>query len=193
MRKQIRFLQALFSYSLMLLLVACANTSTRHNPNNYYYDYYDTTRFKKDYAAVLPPTISTNGKKVVLVDPNVHAWGAYGADGHLVRAGLATAGGAHCPSDSDSPDCRTGIGTFYITGMGDGGCYSKVYPRPTGGGLMPYCMYFHDGQALHGSPDPIVIEDNVSHGCVRMRIQDAEWMRYNFAQVGTKVIVKPYN
>jgi hypothetical protein len=26
-----------------------------------------------------------------------------------------------------------------------------------------------------------------------MRIPDAEWMRYNFAQVGTKVVVLPYN
>ena len=57
---------------------------------------------------------------------------------------------------------------------------------------MPYCMYFNKGEALHGSPDSIVVEDNISHGCVRMRIPDAEWMVTQFAQVGTKVVVLPY-
>jgi lipoprotein-anchoring transpeptidase ErfK/SrfK len=27
---------------------------------------------------------------------------------------------------------------------------------------------------------------------VRMHVSDAEWLRYNFVNVGTKVIVKPY-
>jgi lipoprotein-anchoring transpeptidase ErfK/SrfK len=54
-------------------------------------------------------------------------------------------------------------------------------------------MFFNNGEALHGSPDNTVIEANVSHGCVRMRIQDAEWMRENFADIGTTVIVLPYN
>lgn len=148
--------------------------------------------FSQNYGSRLPQEMNTGGKKLVLIDPNVHAWGAYGSDGHLIRAGLATAGGRPCPPDDPGADCRTGMGTFHITSLGDENCYSKKYPRPHGGGLMPYCMFFNGGQALHGSPDPIVIEDNVSHGCVRMRIPDAEWMRNNFANVGTKVVVVPY-
>jgi lipoprotein-anchoring transpeptidase ErfK/SrfK len=145
-----------------------------------------------DYKARLAPTMNTGGEKVVLVNPSKHTWGAYDAGGNLVRAGVATAGGTTCPPDADEANCRTGVGTYRITSMGDGSCASKVYPRPTGGGLMPYCMFFNNGQALHGSPDVIVGEYNASHGCVRMRISDAEWMRYNFASVGTKVVVTSY-
>jgi lipoprotein-anchoring transpeptidase ErfK/SrfK len=173
-------------------LTACSNMPS--NQSGYKYSYNeDTTRFNADFGSRLPEQMDTSGKKLVLVDPKVHAWGAYDADGKLVRAGMATAGGSTCPPDADEADCRTGQGTFHITSLGGEDCASKTYPRPKGGGLMPYCMFFNNGQALHGSPDPIVVEDNVSHGCVRMRIQDAEWMRYNFAQVGMKVVVEPYD
>jgi lipoprotein-anchoring transpeptidase ErfK/SrfK len=111
----------------------------------------------------------------------------------LVRAGIATAGGTVCPPDADEIDCRTASGTFHITSIGGEDCYSKKYPKPNGGGLMPNCMFFNEGQALHGSPDDIVVEDNISHGCVRMRLPDAEWMVNQFAHIGTKVIVVPYS
>lgn len=174
-----------------LLLTACATTPT--TPANYTgFDAAYTD--KTDYKSRLPSHMDTDGKKMVYVDPNTHAWGAYDAQGNLIKAGIATAGARVCPPDSpDEADCRTGRGTYRITSLGDGDCYSKKYPKPTGGGLMPYCMFFNNGQALHGSPDNIVVNDNLSHGCVRMRIPDAEWMRYNFAQVGTKVVVAPYN
>lgn len=172
-----------------LLLTSCA--TTRHSGGGNYVDYSES-RFNEDYNARMPQQMDTGGKKLVLVDPKAHAWGAYDANGQLVKAGIATAGGEVCPPDDDAADCRTGVGKFRITSMGDGDCYSKVYPKPEGGGLMPYCMFFNNGEALHGSPDSVVVEDNVSHGCVRMRIQDAEWMRYNFAQVGTTVQVLPY-
>ena len=55
---------------------------------------------------------------------------------------------------------------------------------------MPYCMYFHGGQALHGSYE--VVNGNISHGCVRLHVNDARWLRFNFAEPGTKVIIKPY-
>jgi hypothetical protein len=166
-----------------LFLTSCASTTKSAQSRSY---------SEENYAARLSPHINTR-EKVVLVNPNVHAWGAYDRNGNLIRAGAATSGGIPCPPDSDEADCRTGRGVFRITSLGDGECFSRTYPRPTGGGLMPYCMFFNNGQALHGSPDSIVIEDNVSHGCVRMRIPDAEWMRYNFASVGTKVIVVPYS
>lgn len=184
MFKLLRTVVHIFTFSILAVpffLTSCASTGSP-----------DGDRFSGDYSSRLPQQMDTNGKKMVLVDPNVHAWGAYASDGHLIRAGIATAGGAVCPPDENSPTCRTGTGTFHITSLGDGSCYSKIYPKPEGGGLMPYCMFFNNGQALHGSPDNTVIEANVSHGCVRMRIPDAEWMRYNFAQVGTKVVVLPY-
>lgn len=141
-----------------------------------------------DYSERLPQRIQT-GERTVLVDPKVHAWGAYDSDGYLIRAGLATAGGSWCP-DIGRP-CYTKAGTFRIFTMGGEGCKSSIYPLPRGGAPMPYCMFFNRGQGLHGSYE--VVEGNVSHGCVRMQVMDAEWLRNNFASVGTKVVVKPYH
>lgn len=181
MHHSLRLVSLIFSYALFFSLTSCVTTHSSNSPNP-----------NTNYAERLPQHIDTDNKKMVLVDPNVHAWGAYDAEGNLVRAGIATSGGATCPPDSDESDCRTGSGTYHITSIGGQGCFSKMYPRPDGGGLMPYCMFFNDGQALHGSPDDIVVENNISHGCVRMRIPDAEWMVDHFAHVGTKVVVVPY-
>lgn len=139
-----------------------------------------------DYSTRLPETISSK-QKTVYVDPNVHAWGAY-SNGHLVYSGLATAGGHWCSDVGRS--CRTVSGTFRIYSLGSSECRSKTYPIGKGGALMPYCMFFSGGYSLHGSTE--MIEGNASHGCVRLRIPDAEWLRYNFASVGTQVIIKPY-
>jgi lipoprotein-anchoring transpeptidase ErfK/SrfK len=197
MRSALVSIMRICSFSIFSLLASCATTHQEGNmqaeaqQQNQVVNL-DDQRFAADYTKRIPSHLDTHGKKLVLVDPNVHTWGAYGADGNLIRAGIATAGGHTCPPDADEADCRTGRGTYHITSLGSEDCASKIYPRPDGGGLMPYCMFFNNGQALHGSPDNIVIEDNVSHGCVRMRIPDAEWMRNNFAQVGTKVVVMPY-
>lgn len=179
MSKLLLFFRQILGYSTLILLSACANMNYVGGGG--------------DYSSRLPAKVDTNGKKLVYVDPNAHAWGAYGPDGKLVRAGIATAGGTTCPPDSDESDCRTTSGTYRITSIRGEECASRVYPRPTGGGLMPYCMFFNNGEALHGSPDNLLVEDNVSHGCVRMRIPDAEWMVNNFAEVGTRVKVLPYN
>ena len=183
-----KHLVTLFIFSM---LTACASSPLMEPDTSYQ----RTTNadFNADYSARLPHEMATTGHNTVVVNPNVHAWGAYDATGRLIRAGIATAGGATCPPDANEADCRTGAGTFHITSLGGPDCFSKAYPRPNGGGVMPYCMYFNNGQALHGSPDNILGENNVSHGCVRMRISDAEWMRYNFATVGTKVVVVPYD
>lgn len=144
--------------------------------------------YGSNYESRLPEHMNTGGTRLVLVDPNVHAWGAYDADGSLIRAGLATAGGNWCP-DIGRP-CRTTPGSYRIHSLGAPECKSSLYPRPRGGAPMPYCMFFNGSQGLHGSYE--VVEGNESHGCVRMRVEDAEWMRYNFATVGTRVVVRPY-
>ena len=172
---------------LALALTSCATTSSSSRSSN---GIYMPENFRADYTDRLPKQINTNGQRVVVVDPSKYVWGAYGSDGELIRAGVATSGGDWCPDDN-APR-RPKVGTFRISSLGSEDCKSRIYPRPEGGGLMPYCMFFSGGQALHGSPDITVVENNVSHGCVRMRIQDAEWMRNSFASVGTKVIVRPY-
>jgi lipoprotein-anchoring transpeptidase ErfK/SrfK len=51
-------------------------------------------------------------------------------------------------------------------------------------------MYFNKWQALHGSYQ--LANDNISHGCVRMSVSDAKWLRTNFVRIGTLVVVLPY-
>lgn len=164
------------------ILSACSTYSTSYSSRRCY-----SANVPRDYGSRLPQAIASR-EKVVVVDPTVHAWGAYGADGHLVKAGLVTAGANYCP-DIKRP-CRTSVGTFRIFSLGSAGCKSHKFPVGKGGAPMPYCMYFRGGQALHGSGE--VVEGNVSHGCVRMHVSDAEWIRHNFANIGTKVIVRPY-
>ncbi len=141
-----------------------------------------------NYAARMPSSISAPGQKTIIVDPNVHAWGAYDASGNLVRGGLATAGGDWCADIHRR--CHTRSGTFHIQSLGAASCKSSIYPLPRGGAPMPYCMFFNGNQGLHGSYN--VVDGNASHGCVRLHVNDAEWIRFNFANIGTRVVVKPY-
>lgn len=143
---------------------------------------------KPNYAARMPSSINATGQKVIVVDPRVHAWGAYDASGNLVRGGLATAGGDWCPDINRR--CHTRSGSFRIQSLGAASCKSSMYPLPRGGAPMPYCMFFNGHQGLHGSYN--VVDGNASHGCVRLHVSDAEWIRFNFATIGTKVVVKPY-
>lgn len=159
-----------------LTLTACASYGPA-NGSNY---------LAQNYATRIPSTIASRGK-VIVVDPRVHVWGAY-ADGNLVKAGLTTAGGDWC-ADIKRP-CHTTPGTFRISSLGGPGCKSSRYPLGKGGAPMPYCMFFNGNQSLHGSAE--VIEANVSHGCVRLEVNDAAWIRYQFANIGTQVVVKRY-
>lgn len=147
--------------------------------------------------ASFPDSIPPEGQKKIIVDPKIHRWAAYNEDGILVKTGMATAGGNYCRDIGKS--CRTKVGKFRIQSLGDKGCKSRKFPLPRGGAPMPYCMFFHGGQALHGSNQ--VVNANVSHGCVRLQVKDARWIRFNFAEepsrlnegLGTIVIIRPYS
>lgn len=144
----------------------------------------------------MPHQISPLGEKVIIVDPRLHAWGAYDPDGSLVRTGMATCGRGYCPDIGRS--CRTKVGNFRIYSLGSSSCKSSKFPVGRGGAPMPYCMFFNGGQALHGSYE--VVFANASHGCVRLHVEDAKWLRFNFVEgptanneyLGTRVIIKPY-
>lgn len=145
-----------------------------------------------------PLNVPAPGEKVVIVDPVNLAWGAYDADGMLVRWGPASAGSNYCKDLGRS--CHTHEGSFRVYSLGSSDCYSTKFPLPDGGAPMPYCMYFENGQALHGEPNGLP-GYNASHGCVRMYVNDAEWLRYDFIEGptnsnqyrGTRVIVKAYD
>jgi lipoprotein-anchoring transpeptidase ErfK/SrfK len=167
-----------------LFSFALSSCSTYQPRNSGGYQYYQPAPV--NYSARLPANIKC-AEKTIVVDPHSHVWGAY-EEGELIKAGLATAGANWCP-DIKRP-CRTSVGSFRIHSLGGPGCKSSKYPLPHGGGPMPYCMFFNGGQSLHGSHE--VVEGNLSHGCVRLEMADVEWIRFNFANVGTKVVVKPY-
>jgi lipoprotein-anchoring transpeptidase ErfK/SrfK len=136
----------------------------------------------------IPSHIPATGEKVIIIDPNAHAFGAYSPGGVLLRSGTATAGSRWC-RDLHRP-CKTRSGSFRIHSLGSSGCKSHKFPLPRGGAPMPYCMFFNGGQGIHGSYE--VVRGNISHGCVRVHVGDAHWLRFNFAGYGTRVVVRPY-
>ena len=186
--RNIRSSVSVLAFSLLtLLLSSCAHYGT--SGSGTYNRVAQTERAytpPPNYETRLPQHIASS-EKTVVINPNVHAWGAY-QNGELIKAGLATAGNNWCP-DIGRP-CRTSAGSFRVNSLGSPNCKSSKYPIPRGGAPMPYCMFFNKNQAMHGSAH--VVEGNVSHGCVRLHVSDAEWLRYNFVNVGTKVVVKPY-
>ncbi len=166
------------------------NNYASNNRRKVEYEFYKSPRAvsgEANYAARLPKHISTN-ERVIIVNPRNHVWGAYSESGKLIRAGLATSGARWCQDIGRS--CRTKTGVFRIYSLGDSNCVSSIYPVGEGGAPMPYCMFFNGGQGLHGSNH--LAEGNLSHGCVRISVNEAEWIRYNFARKGTKVIIQSY-
>jgi lipoprotein-anchoring transpeptidase ErfK/SrfK len=47
------------------------------------------------------------------------------------------------------------------------------------------------GVGIHGTPDSASVGYSVSHGCIRMRIAEAEWL-FNHVDVGTTVFIVPH-
>src|SRR5690349_19753190 len=97
-------LAKVFIFSLFsLTLSSCSTMNTEYPQHSMEASAVPNETHDMDYASRLPQ--QEPGGKMILVDPNVHAWGAYDSSGSLVRAGIATAGSDWCP-DIDRP-CRT--------------------------------------------------------------------------------------
>jgi L,D-transpeptidase ErfK/SrfK len=147
----------------------------------------DTMSIAPFQLKVEPP-----GAKLVMIDLSLLAWGAYDSSGNLIKWGPASGGRDWC-HDVNQP-CKTVTGSYQIYDIRGIDCFSTKYPIDEGGGApMPYCMFFHEGYALHGSTD--VPGYNASHGCVRLFIEDAQWLNEEFARLPgrTKVVVLPYD
>ena len=133
-----------------------------------------------------PAQISAPGEKVIFVSLGQMAWGAYDSNGTLVKWGPASSARGYCPDIHHG--CHTTTGKFAIYQKEGEGCFSTKYPVGRGGAPMPYCMFFHGGFALHGSYE--VPGYNASHGCVRLLVDDAQWLNEEFTDIGTPVIVE---
>lgn len=127
--------------------------------------------------APFPLVNPDKGEKTIVVDQNKLAWAAYGADGQMVRWGPISSGRDFCPDIGKG--CRTLTGVFRFFDKQNSQCRSRSF----GGARMPYCMFFHKGFAMHGSND--IPGRRASHGCVRMFTHDAQWLNYNFVEIGT--------
>ncbi|MGE3318199.1 MAG: L,D-transpeptidase [Candidatus Berkiella sp.] len=125
-------------------------------------------------------------KNIVKINLTHGTWGAYDSEGSLVNSGHISGGKSFCPDIGKK--CKTATGTFTVYEKRGSNCKSKIFPVGKGGAPMPYCMFFYQGYAMHGSNS--VPNYNASHGCVRMSPKDAKWLNENFVKVGsTKVNV----
>ena len=122
------------------------------------------------------------------VSPRTQIWKAISADGRVLRTGHASLGRSWCPDTHRA--CRTPTGHFSIISRQGASCRSTRYPLPNGGAPMPYCMFFTNLYAVHGAYE--VPNYNASHGCIRVKPDDARWLYDNFMKVGTRVYVTPY-
>ena len=134
------------------------------------------------------PQLLILASNTFVFNPRSLTWKAINNKGAVVKSGRASGGRGYCPDIRRS--CRTPSGTYHITSKRGADCRSSRYPLGGGGAKMPYCMFFSENYAIHGSYD--VPNRNASHGCIRVRPKDAIWLHRNFIKIGTKVIVKPY-
>lgn len=140
-----------------------------------------------------PLKIKPSDEKVIIVNQDLLAWGAYTPDGQLVKWGPISSGKDYCPDIKRS--CRTVTGVYRVFNKKSAKCRSNIFPIGRGGSKMPYCMFFYKGFALHGSNEVRGFRD--SHGCVRLFTRDAKWLNENFVDViktrqdvGTKLIIQ---
>lgn len=133
-----------------------------------------------------PLTIAPPREKIIKVDLGQLAWGAFDKEGNLVKWGPLSAGTQQC-LESDK-GCSTPTGVFHIQRKKGLSCFSKSLPQTisgeSGGAYMPYCMYFYQGYALHGSQS--LPGYNASHGCIRLLMEDALWLNEIFVESANK-------
>lgn len=145
-----------------------------------------------DFSPFASEDLRGKEKKMVVFDPRLLAWAAYNQNGQLVRWGPASGGSDWC--DDIQSKCRTPAGIFKIEEKYGPKKRSNLFPLGCHGETcapMPYFMKFiWFGVGFHGSP--YVPGFNDSHGCVRIFLEDAEWLNKEFTEIETVVIVLPY-
>jgi L,D-transpeptidase catalytic domain len=146
-----------------------------------------------------PRYIEPSGEKIIYISQQKLAWGAYDERGELLWWGPISSGADKCRAVIGG--CATPTGSYRIIRKQDIDCISTAFPRrfqgDNGGALMPYCMHFYQGYALHGSEE--VPGYRASHGCIRMFTEDARWLNEEFVDLpgggmkGTRVVVDEVN
>ncbi|WP_131782993.1 L,D-transpeptidase [Legionella gresilensis] len=146
-----------------------------------------------------PRYIEGNNEKTIYVSQQRLAWAAYDESGELVWWGPISSGLDKCPGVYGG--CTTPTGSFRVIRKQDIDCISTAFPMredgDNGGAIMPFCMHFFRGYALHGSNE--VPGYRASHGCIRMFTEDARWLNEEFVDLpgggmpGTRVVIDSPN
>lgn len=131
--------------------------------------------------------------KLVVIDLYNLSWGAYNK-GKLINWGIANGGMGIC-KETGRMECKTPIGEWFIKEKRK---YSKstLYPvecsnkKKCGHPLRWFQIFGNKSEGLHGEYH--LLGSNVSHGCVRITIEDAKWLFNEFVEIGTKIIVLDY-
>lgn len=121
-----------------------------------------------------PPAPTSSGRSIVVSTESQRIY-AY-ENGQLVRSHLVSTGLPVTP-----------------TVKGDYKVYIKLEADDMSGPdyflpQVPYTMYFYQGYAIHGTYWHNAFGRPMSHGCVNLPTDEAQWF-FNFAEVGTPVRV----
>jgi hypothetical protein len=138
-----------------------------------------------------PHKIQGHGENLIIYDPALLAWGAFDGEGNQLRWGPGVGGKNFCPDVRRG--CQTPTGKFRVNRKGGKHYRSSLYPigcKGAGCALMPWFVHFGQGAGFHHSNN--VSGMHASHGCVRVFYDDAHWLNQEFADIGTKVRVRPY-
>ena len=121
-----------------------------------------------------PSAPSAQGRSILVstTDQRIYAY----ENGQLVRTHLTSTGRSVTP-----------------TVLGDYRIYVKYEADDMSGPdyflpQVPYTMYFYQGYAIHGTYWHNSFGRPMSHGCVNLPVEEAQWF-FNFADVGTLVRV----
>jgi len=120
------------------------------------------------------PTI-TQGRQIVvdLSDSRAYAY----ENGELIYSALGSTGLPATPTVQGDFTVRSKVRSQTMSGPG--------YYLPN----VEWVLYFYQGYALHGTYWHNNFGNPMSHGCVNLTNQDAQWF-YDFAQIGTPVRVQ---
>ncbi|MEP7293349.1 MAG: L,D-transpeptidase family protein [Chloroflexota bacterium] len=127
-----------------------------------------------EYIPEAPPAPTNSGRSIVVSTENQRIY-AY-ENGQVVRTHLVSTGLPATP-----------------TVKGDYAVYVKYTATDMSGPdyflpQVPYTMYFYAGYGIHGTYWHNAFGRPMSHGCVNLPTDEAEWF-FNFASVGTPVRV----